>query len=264
MLGLGGGSPVNKRLSLDLINKILKFITRTHYSLNVHLFECGLYLKHYQRLITEALETPGYILHLGSGDGTSLNRPGELSSPRSRFVSVDVDWLGIVGNPGRLRVIADAAMLPFKDGCFTAVCSEHLLEHLPRPLEVFRDSRRVLRNGGQFIFATPNGWSYIALLDRMVPLEFRAAFVSFGRDAGEQQRHFPTYYRANSVFSIRRLAKLSGLAVKSLEGFVGEPCYTLALPVVHLLMIALHKMLGIFRLHRVAGITLVGLLVKRT
>jgi len=222
-----------------------------------------MYLNRYQELITSALEPDGYILHLGSGDGILLNRLLKLSLHRSRFVSVDVDWKGIVRNPGRLRVVADAAMLPFKDGCFTAVCSEHLLEHLPKPLEVFRDSRRVLRDEGQFIFAAPNGWSYIALLARMVPLQFRAALASFGEDGRGYGRHFPTYYRANSVFSIRRLAKLSGLNVGSLEGFVGEPCYTLALPVVHLIMIALHKMLEIFRLHRVAGITLVGLLVKQ-
>jgi SAM-dependent methyltransferase len=176
---------------------------------------------------------------------------------------LDVDLQGLMQNPARLKVVADAAALPFKDSAFRTVCSEHLLEHLSNPADVFRESRRVLRDSGHFIFAAPNGWSYIALLARTVPLRFRAALVLFAAHGMDEHKHFPTYYRANSVFSVRRLARRSGLTVERLEGFVGEPCYTLSLPVVHLIAIVWHKMLEVFCLQRVIGITLVGSLGKK-
>ena len=242
---------------------LLDLTARGHHALNVRLFDCGSYLRFYQELITRVLCRPGYVLHLGSGDATTLSREMELSSAKSRFVCLDTDLQSMRKNPARLKVVADAVALPFKDDIFQAVCSEHLLEHLSNPADVFRESRRVLLNGGHFFFAAPNGWSYIALLARMVPLRFHAALVSFGVHAEGEHRHFPTYYRANSVFSIRRLAKSSRLSVERLEGFVGEPCYTLSLPVVHLIAIAWHKLLESVGLHLWCGLTLIGVLTKR-
>ena len=58
-------------------------------------------------------------------------------------------------NPARFRVIGDAA-LPFRDDTFGTVCSEHFFEHLPKPLEVFLEATRVLRNEGHFVFAAPH------------------------------------------------------------------------------------------------------------
>ena len=251
------------RLMFGLLGTMADLTARGHHTLNGRLFDCGSYLRLYRELITRELSGSGYILHLGSGDGISLGRTKEISSPDSRFVCVDIDSQSIEKNPARLRVMADAAALPFKDGFFQALCSEHLLEHLASPLGVFRESRRVLRDGGHFIFAAPHGWSYIALAARVVPLKLREGFVSFASGIHGGRRHFPTYYRANSPFAIRRLAHKSGFVVERVEGFVGEPRYTLALPVVHLIAIAWHKILEVFGLQRVVGLTLVGSLVKR-
>lgn len=247
------------------LDMLMKLIVRGHHALNVHLFDCGAYLRCYRELVDDALRRPGYVLHLGSGDAATLNRAQELSHPESTFICLDLDLQALRANPARLKVVADAAALPFKSGTIGAICSEHLLEHLSDPQGVFRESQRVLREGGRFIFAAPNGWSYIALVARIVPLRFRETLVQFATHGTNrhQHQHFPTYYRANSVVAVQRLALRSGLSVERLEGFVGEPRYTLALPVLHVLAIAWHKLLELCSLQRVLGITLVGSLERR-
>ena len=242
---------------------LMKLIVRGHHALNVRLFDCGAYLRRYRELVDNALRGPGYVLHLGSGDAVTLSRAHELSHPESTFICVDLDLQALRANPARMKVVADAAALPFKSGSIGAICSEHLLEHLSDPQGVFRESQRVLRAGGRFIFAAPNGWSYIALVTRMVPLRFRATLVQFATHGTSRHQHFPTYYRANSAVAVQRLARRSGLSVERLEGFVGEPCYTLSLPLIHILAIAWHKLLELCGLRRVLGITLVGSLEKR-
>ena len=40
-------------------------------------------------------------------------------------------------------VLADAQHLPFKDNAFTEVCSDHLIEHVPKPFQMLRELVRV-------------------------------------------------------------------------------------------------------------------------
>lgn len=44
----------------------------------------------------------------------------------------------------------------FRTGEFSAVVALHLVEHLPRPDDTFRQVNRILGAGGLFLFATPN------------------------------------------------------------------------------------------------------------
>ena len=45
-------------------------------------------------------------------------------------------------------IIAEAHQLPFKNGAFSKVYSEHFLEHLENPLEFFKEAKRVLKSHG--------------------------------------------------------------------------------------------------------------------
>jgi SAM-dependent methyltransferase len=53
---------------------------------------------------------------------------------------------------------ASGADLPFADGRFDSVMSDNVVEHLPEELlpRHLREARRVLKEGGRYVFTTPN------------------------------------------------------------------------------------------------------------
>jgi SAM-dependent methyltransferase len=53
---------------------------------------------------------------------------------------------------------ASGADLPFRDGLFDSVLSDNVVEHIPEALlpRHLREARRVLKDGGRYVFSTPN------------------------------------------------------------------------------------------------------------
>jgi SAM-dependent methyltransferase len=92
------------------------------------------------------------VLDLGSGPGhyaAALERAG------ATVVALDLDGDDVerVVERGVAGVQGDAARLPFPDGCFDAVFSSNLMEHVPGSSAVFDEIERVLR---------PGGWAWVS------------------------------------------------------------------------------------------------------
>ena len=139
-------------------------------------------------------------------------------------VGADPDHASLIRNETlQLRVAATGERLPFRDAAFDLVILTWVLEHLERPITVFREIDRVLVRGGRVAFLTPNAWNYNAWLIRAVPNALHHAFTSrlYGRSAADT---FPTRYRCNSP---RRIASvLSPLGyVPERVLFNGDPSY---------------------------------------
>lgn len=64
-------------------------------------------------------------------------------------IGVDLDYPGY-----------DGRTLPFPDGSQDAVYTSHCLEHMPDPLNAFRDWWRVLKYGGHMIVVVPHAFLY--------------------------------------------------------------------------------------------------------
>jgi SAM-dependent methyltransferase len=75
-----------------------------------------------------------------------------------RAVGTDVSFEACVtaGALGCRAAQADAAVLPFRDGCADAVCLVNILDHTPDPLTALREAFRVLVPGGRVIIRVPN------------------------------------------------------------------------------------------------------------
>lgn len=101
--------------------------------------------------------SPGRILDIGSGTALILI---ELASQRADAQLVGVDLAQEMLKLGRMNVaragfkerielvLADARRLPWSDGAFGCVISNSIVHHIPEPLEVLAEMRRVLAPGG--------------------------------------------------------------------------------------------------------------------
>ena len=126
-------------------------------------------------LAAEHLSEAGRVLDVGCGDGQVARLAHRLGA--EVVAGVDPTWNQISvaaargGGPSFAR--ADAAALPFADGCFDAVVACLVFEHIRTVDEAIAEVARVLRPGGAFLFflnhpllQTPgSGWIDDRLLD---------------------------------------------------------------------------------------------------
>lgn len=171
--------------------------------------------------ILERLRPGSAVLDLGAGAG--IVRQMDFRGLGARISGVDPDPRVTTNPMLDVAKVGMAEQIPFEDRSFDLVFADNVLEHLPDPLAVFREVRRVLKPGGEFLFKTPNRWHYMPLVSQLTPHAFHRYYNKLrGREVTDT---FPTHYRANCRRDIRRLAGVAGLLVDSIELIEGRPEY---------------------------------------
>lgn len=117
-------------------------------------------------------------------------------------------------------LVCDLSDLPFDDASFDIIHCRWVIEHFEDPLKTFQEFARVLKPRGRLLALTPNIFHYAMIVARVTPHWFHRWWRR--KDGGEA---FPTYYRANSPRSLRRLCTVAGLKVQQLELFEIYPYY---------------------------------------
>ena len=131
------------------------------------------------------------LLEIGCGAGAVLNILGE-AFPGLRLAGIDLSDKQIEYaksyldrsnlNNVDLRV-GDAAKLPWQDDYFDRIYAMWFIEHLPNPLKVLQEARRVLKPGGTItitetdyrtILVTPESPDYRYLIDSLCELLLQA------------------------------------------------------------------------------------------
>ncbi len=212
----------------------------------------------FRERILAHLRLDSAVLDLGAGAGIveQMNFRGLAAS----VCGVDLDPR-VVDNPmldeGR---VANAGGIPYEAARFDVVFSDNVLEHLDKPLVVFREVARVLKPGGAFLFKTPNKWHYMPTIARLTPHCFHQ-YVNRLRGRAEVDT-FPTRYRANCLDDVTRLARAAGLVVDRIDRVEGRPEYLRMTWPTYLVGLAYERLVNSTELFAPLRILLVGTLRK--
>jgi SAM-dependent methyltransferase len=113
---------------------------------------------------------------------------------------------------------------PLQDASVDVIVCDSVIEHLSDPEVFFSESKRVLRKDGYLCLRTPNFWSYVILISRLIPNRFHAKVVEVVQEGRKAEDVFPTYYRCNTIQKTRKLFKKYGFEGTA-YGYEAEPSY---------------------------------------
>lgn len=113
---------------------------------------------------------------------------------------------------------------PAPDKSIDLVLCDNVLEHVEEPSEFFAELRRVTRSGGYVCIRTPNVLSYFGVLSSLVPRRFHGEVVRRLQKARGGEDVFPTRYRCNTRWKLRRMLSKYGFA-HHVYGYEAEPSY---------------------------------------
>ena len=150
----------------------------------------------------------GRILDIGAGDGQVTE-----FLPGADVVSIDLthESCRTVRAKGGPAVQADARHLPFVEASFDTCVLLDVIEHVPDPIALLKDIKRVLRPGGALICTTPN--QGVSLVESFYVL------WRFGTWPAERNMHIwdPLHVQRFSVERLRWYAEGAGLRVRQIS-----------------------------------------------
>jgi SAM-dependent methyltransferase len=144
---------------------------------------------------------------LGKGNGRLLDLQAD-----SLGIDIDLQSLAANRNVGH-RLCASCYSLPLQDNSVDIIACRWVFEHLEHPEKAMQEFSRVLRPGGFLYVKTPNLLNYAMVISWLTPTAFHNVF----RSRGGMRENIPTFYRANTSPTLRRLAAKTGFAVRTLE-----------------------------------------------
>lgn len=190
------------------------------------------------------------VLDVGCGRGRRVEDHCAFRSALQDLRGQNRTVIGIDVDPGarsnsfidEFRLIESTVHWPVDDESVDLLYSDFVMEHVERPEEFFAEAARVLKPGGYICLRTPNAWSYISLVSKLVPNRFHARVVAFAQGKRQARDVFPTYYRCNSRRALRRRLEAHGFdaCVYSVEA---DPSYMTFSRTAYRFAAVVHRML---------------------
>jgi SAM-dependent methyltransferase len=112
--------------------------------------------------------------------------------------------------------------IPLPASSVDLAVNQELLEHLEFPQRMFNETARILRPNGIFAAITPNLWDPFMIVSFLTPYSFHK-FVNKVLYDIDPADVFPTFYRANTLGSLKKLGARAGLELVRYEYFRCNP-----------------------------------------
>ena len=142
-------------------------------------------------------------------------RADVLPPPGCRVVGIDMDGDAIRSHAKlRMRIIGTIEQIPVACASVDLVTANMVVEHVEHPLALFQEVARVLRPGGRFLVHTPNLTGYTTTVTRLIPEGLRPMIAGLLQER-KSEDVYPTWYRANTIAELTKLAEASGLHLAS-------------------------------------------------
>jgi SAM-dependent methyltransferase len=140
-----------------------------------------------------------------------------LRGLRRHVIGIDVDPAGAT-NPllDEFRKIDDTTRWPIEDAVADVCVADYVLEHVTDPQAFFSECRRVLKPGGYLCVRTPNRLGYVTVISSLIPNRLHSRAVQIGQATRKAEDVFPTVYRSNTRWRLRRDLKRNGLTHASM------------------------------------------------
>jgi 2-polyprenyl-3-methyl-5-hydroxy-6-metoxy-1,4-benzoquinol methylase len=97
----------------------------------------------------------GRLLDVGCGSGDWMERMRELGW-EVEGLDFDASAVEVARNKGCVVKLGSLEEIGYPSECFDAIVLNHVIEHVPNPLDTVKECRRILRKGGKLLIATPN------------------------------------------------------------------------------------------------------------
>jgi SAM-dependent methyltransferase len=184
-------------------------------------------------LRVNSLITPeAVVLDFGCGRGEYYEDPVPtrrglriMRGKVRKVLGIDVDAAG-AQNPhlDEFRSFDGTTQWPVETGSIDLILCDNVLEHIGEPSQFFSEARRALRNGGLLCIRTPNALSYVGVISRLVPNRYHKSVLSRAQPHRKEEDIFPTVYRCNTLWKLRRVLSRYGFA-GIVYGYEAEPDY---------------------------------------
>lgn len=177
-----------------------------------------------EKKIEQYLPQNASILDIGCGrTAPNLQR---LKGRADRLTGIDLVEFSVQDEDIELFNSDVCEMSPISKESIDLAYSRSVMEHLQFADLAYAEIFRVLKDGGLYIFLTPNIYDYAAIISALTPNKYHPAIVKFS-EGREEEDTFPAYYRTNSKRRVRNLAKQHGFRVMELEYLGQYPSYLL-------------------------------------
>ena len=170
----------------------------------------------------------GVVLDIGCGRGEGFYdecaaraKAYDFRAQGRRVIGIDV---GLAGNENPIidefRYIGRDGSWPVESSSIDLAVCRSVIEHVPNIPGFFFELSRVLKPGGYFAAHTSNILSYPGVAAWLVPNRYHGAAVSMVQNGREERDVFPTLYKCNTVWKLRRALRDSGGRVWNRSGAV--------------------------------------------